>query len=81
MTARVIRLCQARTLATAVGTGTASHPCTNRARWWVAFLDNHARMTDPRALCGVHARGARFRWPLLTDDPAADRAALEETFR
>ena len=72
---QVAVLCDGRILSPS-GT-TNPRRCRFRARWWVA---TYLEVRDPRAMCGVHARGWMVRWPILSLDPAADRAALVETF-
>lgn len=46
-----------------------SRRCSFRARWWVTAGG------DPLPVCGTHARGWGYRWPLVTDDGRADRLA------
>jgi hypothetical protein len=75
MTAQVIRLCQGRVV---TGLHHASR-CRSRARWWVGRP--HSQLSDALAVCGTHSRAYTARWPILSDDPQADRQALEDTFR
>jgi hypothetical protein len=74
---QVVFLCQGRVLSpSGMSLG---RPCRNRARWWCGI--SGGMVANAQALCGVHAKGWRLRWPVLSDDPEADRHALEDTFR